>query len=91
MAKQGSRPWMWGPDPEFTPTEKTSKPLSGMEWLQREEDRIKATPVDDEIKKTSTKALNTGETTEVHPNLHWYEKYLPSIVVQTLFHHDRQI
>jgi hypothetical protein len=81
MAKQESRPW-WGPDPKFNskPNENQSA-MSGMAWLHQEEGRI----IQEELQKTRAEASGTGETTEVPPNSHWYEKYLPNIVVKALF------
>lgn len=58
MAKKESHSWIWGPDPESTPTNKEAKPLSGMAWLQGEEDRI----IREELQKTNAEASKTGES-----------------------------
>ena len=86
MAKKESHSW-WGPDPEFTPTHKTSKPLSGMAWLQGEEDRI----IREELRKTNAEASKTGEKDTTSSKPPWYERYFPDIVVQALFRPNRTI
>lgn len=86
MAKKESSSW-WGPNPEATRTDKEAKPLSGMAWLQGEEDRI----IREELQKTNAEASKTGEKGAMSSKPSWYERYFPDIVVQALFRHDRTI